>query len=156
MSKNIHELAKFRSRNIGIIVQNFALISSENIFNNIALPLRYMKFSKERIQKEVKEMAECLEIEDKLTSYPDELSGGQCQKVAIARAVIKKPKLLLADEPTGSLDYESKGMILHILKELNKQSISIIMVTHDLEIANQANSIYTLEKGVFIQNRSVN
>lgn len=150
ITSNIHKLTKFRAQNIGIIVQNFALINNMNIYNNIALPLVYMKYNKDEIKHGVREIAASLEIEDKLINYPNELSGGECQKVAIARAVIKRPKILLADEPTGSLDYESKKIILNILKNLNKQSISIIMVTHDLEVANQSNMIYTLENGVFL------
>lgn len=150
ISNKINQLSKFRAKNIGIIVQNFALINNINIFNNIALPLMYMNYDKLKIKQEVNEMAKSLDIEDKLYSYPNELSGGECQKVAIARAIIKKSKILLADEPTGALDFESKKIILDILNDLNKQSVSIIIVTHDLDVANQSNKIVTLDKGVFI------
>lgn len=150
LPNDIHSLSKFRVDNIGIIVQNFALINSIKVYDNIALPLKYQKYSKERIKNEVIEISKVIGIEDKLNSYPNKLSGGECQRVAIARAVVKKSKIILADEPTGSLDDENRDIILSILKDLNKNGVSIIIVTHDLEIAKQTHKKYTMENGMFV------
>lgn len=144
---NVNDLSLFRKENIGLVVQNFALINDMTIYNNIALPLIYDDFEKDIINLEVQKVAKQLLIEDKLKQYPTELSGGECQRVAIARAMIKKPKLLLADEPTGSLDAENKEIVLNLLKELQKMSTTVILATHDSSIYNKADRVVVLEKG---------
>ncbi|QAT43338.1 ABC transporter ATP-binding protein [Aminipila luticellarii] len=127
-------LAEFRRKNIGMIVQNFALIEEWNVFENIALPLKYRKVPKREIEKQVQEIAGKLGIQELLRKYPQTLSGGENQRVAIARAVIVKPSILIADEPTASLDSENKMNVFEILENLNEEGISIILATHDKEI----------------------
>ena len=107
-------LTKMRKDHIGFVVQYFALIEDMNVFENVALPLRYQKLHRREIRSRVTETLKLLEIEDKIKSYPDELSGGQ-QQVAIARAIVKNPQLLLADEPTGALDEATGESVMEVL-----------------------------------------
>lgn len=143
-------LVKFRRENISFIVQDFALINNMTIFDNIALPLEYKKFSKKEIKKRVFEVLEQLEIKEKAYKYPNEVSGGQAQRVAIARAIIKNPELILADEPTGALDQKSGQKVIEILKKLNEYGKTIVIVTHDLKIAENCKSIVRIEDGKVI------
>lgn len=128
-------MAEFRSNNMGFILQHFALIKNRHIFYNIALPLKYKNIEKKEIKKRVLEVADTLGISDKLKMYPYMLSGGESQRVAIARAVISNPNVILADEPTNSLDDNNKYEVLDILKNLNKKGITIIIATHDDTVA---------------------
>lgn len=145
---NMERLAKFRNQNIGFVVQHFALIPDMRVFHNIALPLQYGKQSRTNIRKRVNDLCEQMEITEKMQAYPNQLSGGQCQRVAIARALACNPSLLLADEPTGSLDEETGQKILNIFKTLNKEEgITIIVVTHDAVIAGMCDRIMTLKDG---------
>lgn len=128
-------MAKFRSDNVGFILQHFALIKNRNIFYNIALPLKYKDIEKKEIKEKVLAVADTLGISSKLEMYPHMLSGGECQRVAIARAVISNPNVILADEPTNSLDNDNKYEVLDILKELNQKGITIIIATHDDTVA---------------------
>lgn len=141
-------LAEFRRQNIGFIVQHFALIDDMTIFDNVALPLRYNRLSSTKIKEVVKEILEKMEISDKMNLYPPQLSGGQCQRVAIARALACNPVVLLADEPTGALDEKTSLHILEIFKKLNEQGITIIIATHDKDIANSCKKIVQLNDGM--------
>lgn len=129
------QLADFRTQKIGFVVQHFALIQDMTVFQNIALPLRYRGYSRKKIEERVYELLDQFELGGKENTIPPELSGGQCQRTAIARAVAGHPELLLADEPTGALDEETGGKILRIFQELNQGGMTIIIVTHDGEIA---------------------
>ncbi len=129
------QLADFRNQQIGFVVQHFALIQDMTVFQNIALPLRYRGYSRKKIEERVYELLDQFELGEKENTIPPELSGGQCQRTAIARAVAGHPELLLADEPTGALDEETGGKILRIFQELNQNGMTIIIVTHDGEIA---------------------
>jgi len=135
LSGNESEMAKFRSDNIGFILQHFALIKNRSIFYNIALPLKYKDMDKKEIRERVFTIADSLGISHKLEMYPPMLSGGECQRAAIARAVVSNPKVILADEPTNSLDDDNKYEVLDILKGLNKKGITIIIATHDDTVA---------------------
>lgn len=129
------QLADFRNQKIGFVVQHFALIQDMTVFQNIALPLRYRGYSRKKIEERVYELLDQFELGEKENTIPPELSGGQCQRTAIARAVAGHPELLLADEPTGALDEETGGKILRIFQKLNQGGMTIIIVTHDGEIA---------------------
>lgn len=129
------QLADFRTQKIGFVVQHFALIQDMTVFQNIALPLRYRGYSRKKIEERVYELLDQFELGGKENTIPPELSGGQCQRTAIARAVAGHPELLLADEPTGALDEETGGKILRIFQKLNQNGMTIIIVTHDGEIA---------------------
>ena len=117
------------------------------MFENIRIPLEYSKFSKKDIISRISFLSERLQIADLLKKKPTQLSGGQCQRVAIARAMATNPKLILADEPTGALDSKNGQIVIDLFKELNEEGITIIIVTHDLNIANQCNRIIELSDG---------
>lgn len=103
LAKNSNELAEFRNENMGFVVQHFALVPDMSIYDNVALPLTYRKMSKSDVKNRVMAVLEELEIYDQKNKYPGELSGGQCQRAAIARAIVTEPRLILADEPTGGV-----------------------------------------------------
>lgn len=144
------KMTDFRRRNIGFIVQHFALIHDYNVFDNIALPLHYERVSRSEIGKRVKDIANRLGISDKLKKYPNELSGGQAQRVAIARAIINTPKVLLADEPTGALDEATGEEIMRLFEELNRSGVTVVIVTHDAKIAERCNRIIHIRDGCTI------
>ena len=137
----------FRRKNIGIVMQHFALVEDMDCFENIALPLRLEKVNKREIYNRVGEVANKLGIADKLKKLPRELSGGEAQRVAIARAIINKPKLILADEPTGALDEENSLKIMEIFKQLNEEGITLIVVTHDPEVAAKCRRTIWIKDG---------
>lgn len=147
LDKGDTEKARFRNENMGFVVQHFALVQDMTIYENVALPLRYRKISKVKIQKQVEEMLERLDISEQKQKYPYQLSGGQKQRAAIARAMVTQPKLILADEPTGALDEENGRHIVELLKELNRSGVTVIMVTHDAELAQQASRIVYMREG---------
>lgn len=142
------EMAQFRNRNIGFILQDLALIKRKDIMYNISLPLIYARMNKEVIRKKVTDISKYLGIYDKLDMYPHMLSGGECQRAAIARAIINNPKVILADEPTSSLDSDMKSEIMSLLTDLNKKGITIIIATHDEYVSNICNRIIRINKGV--------
>lgn len=146
MDKTETETAKFRNQNIGFILQHFALIHDQTAFYNISLPLKYKKIGKNEIKEKVQAVADSLGISDKLGMFPHMLSGGECQRIAIARAIISNPKVILADEPTGSLDYENKNEVLRILDRLNQNGTTILLSTHDPSVAE------VCKRKVMIQN----
>lgn len=133
--KNQDQMARFRHNKIGFIVQNFALINHKTVFDNIALPLKYNRISRKEIKAKVMKALNLMGLEDKVRRYPWQLSGGQCQRVAIARALINGPSLLLADEPTGALDSQTEEEVMNILLDFNRQGKTMIIVTHDHNIA---------------------
>lgn len=148
---NDGEAAKFRNKNIGFVVQHFALIQEKTVYDNIALPLIYQKIKKSEINKRIDYILDKLSISEKKYAYPSQLSGGQCQRVAIARALVTKPTLILADEPTGALDEENGKKIIRLLKQINEQGTTVIMVTHDLELAKQGTKIIKMRDALFLQ-----
>ena len=143
MSAN--ELSANRLNNIGFIFQNNPMIESKNVFDNIALPLKYLGIEKKIIDQKVQAVSQSLAIEDLLLENPFYLSGREKQRVGIARALITEPKLILADEPTGSLDAETESMVLNIFQRIELTRTSFIMVTHDFSVANICDEIYTLQ-----------
>ena len=142
-------LARFRRENLGFIFQDFNLLDTLTISENIARALTINHTPVEQIEKKVKEMAGSLNITDILNIYPYQVSGGQKQRCACARAIINKPKLILADEPTGALDSHSSQMLLSTMQSINEQlGATILMVTHDAFSASYANRILFLRDGV--------
>ncbi|MDB7101781.1 MULTISPECIES: ABC transporter ATP-binding protein [Enterococcus] len=149
MSAN--EMSANRLNNIGFIFQNNPMIESKNVFDNIALPLKYLGIEKKIINQKVRVISKSLAVDDILLENPIYLSGGEKQRVGIARALITEPKLILADEPTGSLDTETEAMVLNIFQKIELTRTSFIMVTHDVSVANICDEIYTLQdKKLFI------
>ena len=141
------ELTSFRRENVGIILQAQALIDEKTVFDNVALPLMYEKLPNAQIHKRVSTLLSKLGILEKANQYPRQLSGGQAQRVAIARALINDPALILADEPTGSLDEETEKEILDIFEEINKEGKTFILVTHDKTFANRCARTIFLKDG---------
>ena len=144
---SVSRLADFRSKDIGFVVQHFALIKDMTVSQNIALPLKYRRYPRPKIESRVLKLIKEFDLKEKEDKFPPELSGGQCQRVAIARAIAGKPTLLLADEPTGALDEETGYKIMDIIKGLNDNGTTIIMVTHDPSIAQYAKSKVLMKDG---------
>lgn len=139
--------AGYRKSTIGYIPQNLYLLEDRNVFNNIALPLQYLKLSKAQIKSSVNSLAYELGIQSLLNKNINTLSGGEKQRAAICRAIIKKPTILLADEPTGSLDDENEEIIMDIFRRLQKQGTTIIIATHDDAVSDKCDITYKLSKG---------
>ena len=142
-----NELAQIRSRKIGFVFQSFNLIAKLSAEENVELPLIYQKVRKGERSRRVKEALERVGLENRAKHLPTELSGGQQQRVAIARALVTKPSLILADEPTGNLDSHTSSEILGIFKELHEQGNTIVLITHDNDIARQAKRIVHILDG---------
>lgn len=142
-------LARFRRENLGFVFQDFNLLDTLTVSENIALALTINNVPVEQIDGKVREMAGSLNITDILDKYPYQVSGGQKQRCACARAIINRPKLILADEPTGALDSHSSQMLLSTMQSINEQlGATILMVTHDAFSASYANRILFLRDGV--------
>ncbi len=142
-------LAAVRNRKIGFVFQQFNLLPRQTALENVALPLVYLGgVPGEERQARAQEMLELVGLGDRMHHRPKELSGGQQQRVAIARALITRPALLLADEPTGNLDSHSSAEIMTLLDELNTQGITIVLVTHEAEIAAHAARVLTVRDGL--------
>ena len=143
------ELARFRRENLGFVFQDFNLLDTLTVSENIALALTINNEPAEQIDGKVQEIAKMLGITDILEKYPYQVSGGQMQRCACARAIINQPKLILADEPTGALDSHSSQMLLSTMQSINEQlGATILMVTHDAFAASHANRILFLRDGV--------
>ena len=145
-SYDYKKMASYRRKQVSIIYQFYNLLPVLNVVDNIILPL---KLDNRKVnQQYLDELLQLLQLNDKKDAYPSELSGGQQQRVAIARSLITRPKLLLADEPTGNLDNDNSKIVVDYLKKIHHQNdITIIMVTHDLELAKNCDRIYVLEQG---------
>jgi putative ABC transport system ATP-binding protein len=142
-----------RKGNIGFIFQSFNLIDELTVFENVELPLIYLNIRASERKRMVEETLERLKIGHRRKHYPQQLSGGQQQRVAIARAVIAKPKLILADEPTGNLDSKHGLEVMNLLRELNQQGTTIIMVTHNKRDAEFAHRIVNLFDGQILMEK---
>ncbi len=141
------ELSLIRGKRIGFIFQSYNLIGQLNVIENIELPMFYQGFSEERSAERARELATTVGLGDRVKHRPSELSGGEQQRVAIARALANDPMVILADEPTGNLDSVSGAGILSILDRLHQQGKTLIVVTHDVEIAARAQRIIHLLDG---------
>ena len=145
------ERAKLRGDFFGFVVQDFALIPSMNVLNNVQLPLDYSSASTKEKRKRVEALLTKLGIEMKIKSYPNQLSGGQKQRVAIARALINNAEVILCDEPTGALDSKNSTIIMDLFKELKKEGKTIIIVTHDKNVANCCDRTITISDGKILE-----
>lgn len=147
------QLAKLRNSFIGFVFQQFHLLAEMDARDNVALPLLYAGVGLKERRERAEEALKMVGLEERIHFKPNQLSGGQCQRVAIARAVVGHPKLLLADEPTGALDTASGEQVMEIFSELNRQGITIVMITHEPSIAACANNIYHIRDGVLTAGR---
>lgn len=149
---NESERSNFRNLNIGFIFQQFNLINTLNIYQNVELPMIYNnKYSKQEKREQIENNLSIVGLLDKMNQKPLQLSGGQQQRVAIARALVNNPEIIFADEPTGSLDSDTGIEIMELLKELNKQGKTIIMVTHDEDLTKYASKVIKLKDGLIME-----
>ena len=148
---NDNQLSDFRNKNIGFIFQFHQLLPELNLEENIILPAMIGNIPKKSYSNKAKELAKLLGIEGILKKYPDSISGGERQRVAVARALINDPTILLADEPTGNLDSKNEQIIMNFFKKLNTEmGLTIILVTHNKDFAKISNKIYTLKDGSWV------
>ena len=140
-------MAKIRNEKIGFVFQSFHLMQRRRAWENVALPLLYGNVRRSERKKRAEEALRQVGLEDRMTFFPNQLSGGQCQRVAIARAICTNPKLLLADEPTGALDSKSGLQIMEIFDSLNRDGVSIVMITHEYSVAKRASRIQYIYDG---------
>ncbi|MFP4697076.1 MAG: cell division ATP-binding protein FtsE [Eubacteriales bacterium] len=142
--KNVHKLR----REMGVVFQDFKLLKNMNVYDNVAFGLNAVEASKRQIRRQVPMVLSLLELSKKTKSFPTELSGGEQQRTAIARAIVNNPSILLADEPTGNLDPRISWEIVKHLNEINKRGTTILVVTHDKEIVNAMQKrVITLSNG---------
>lgn len=148
LSKGDNTLSNLRNQRVGFVFQGFNLVDTLTIEENIELPLLYNGYTPKETKKYVYELLDKLGIKDKGKKLPKQLSGGQQQRAAIARAVINRPDFILADEPTGALDSITSKEIMNILKQLNEEGATVILVTHDPETINYCNRVVHIQDGV--------
>ena len=146
------ELSRIRSREIGFIFQNSQMLKRLDAMKNVELPLIYAGIPKRERRERAEEMLVRVGLQDRLHHQPNQLSGGQQQRVAIARALVTRPSLLLADEPTGALDQSTGRQIMDLFHELNSDGNTIIMITHDVNIAKNARRVVNIIDGVLTEN----
>ncbi|MBE7096720.1 ABC transporter ATP-binding protein [Bacillus cereus] len=145
-----NQVHKTRNEMIGFVFQYFALLKEHTVLDNVALPLTYRKLKQRERENKAKFYLEKVGLKEQMYKTPDELSGGQQQRVAIARALVGEPELILADEPTGNLDRKTGEEIMDLLLQLNEEGRTIIIVTHDIEVANKCNRIIELVDGEIV------
>ena len=145
--------AGLRNEHIGFVLQDFALINGQSVLYNVELPLLYSKEPFKNIKRLALEALEKVGLSDQAAKKANQLSGGQRQRVAIARALVNSPSIVLADEPTGQLDSQTGMQIMEILKGLNQQGITVIVVTHDMKVAEMAQRIIYMKDGQIVKER---
>ncbi|OHX67123.1 ABC transporter ATP-binding protein [Flammeovirga pacifica] len=149
-SLNETERALFRNKNMGFVFQSFHLIPTKSVIKNVELALYYKRIPQKERSKLAIEALQKVGLGDKLNQKPNELSGGQKQRVAIARAIVTNPSILFADEPTGALDSKTSHEIMQLIKEIHQMEKTIVMITHDVEIANFADKIIHIKDGQIV------
>ena len=147
--------AKYRNKFLGFVFQSFNLINYKNAAENVSLPLYYQGVSRKERQQVALEYLDRVGLKDWATHLPSELSGGQKQRVAIARAMASQPKVLLADEPTGALDTKTSYEVMDLIQQINDEGNTILVVTHELDIAQMCKRIVMLKDGVIVEDKKV-
>ena len=142
------ELARIRNKEIGFVFQSFHLLAKNSALNNVMLPLKYAGIEKGAAEQRAKEVLGQVDLSDRINHGPSELSGGQQQRVAIARALVNKPSILFADEPTGNLDSQTGEDVMNLFKNLNDAGQTIILITHEEDIAKQSRRIIHIKDGL--------
>jgi ABC-type lipoprotein export system ATPase subunit len=140
-------LSQFRARHVGFVFQSFNLIADLDVLQNVALPLKYAGISKPEREQRARSMLAMVGMEHRLGHYPGELSGGEEQRAAVARALANQPDLVLADEPTGNLDTSNRDSLLELFAALHKQGQTFVIVTHDPVVAAKASTRYWMQNG---------
>ena len=147
------ELALIRNKEIGFVFQSFHLLAKNSALDNVLLPLKYAGKGKEESLQRATEVLQEVGLEDRMHHGPSELSGGQQQRVAIARALVNKPSIIFADEPTGNLDTKTEADVMNLFKKLNGEGQTIILITHEQEIADQCKRIIKIRDGLIESDR---
>ena len=142
-----NELADLRLEKIGFVFQNFQLLAGQTALENVELPLTYANVPRAERRSRAEEALARVGLSDRMEFLPNQLSGGQKQRVAIARALVNNPEIVLADEPTGALDSKSGSQVLDLFEELNKDGVTVLMITHDANIAGRAERIVEIRDG---------
>ncbi len=148
-------LALIRNREIGFVFQNFHLLARNTALDNVMLPLKYAGIDKSEQEEIAMEVIKSVDLESRAHHQPSELSGGQQQRVAIARALVNRPSILFADEPTGNLDSKTGYDVMNLFTNLHKQGQTIIVITHEIEVANQAERIISIKDGKIFEDQKV-
>ena len=148
-------LALIRNHEIGFVFQNFHLLARNTALDNVTLPLKYAGIDKSEQEEIAMEVIKSVDLESRAHHQPSELSGGQQQRVAIARALVNKPSILFADEPTGNLDSKTGDDVMKLFTNLHKQGQTIILITHEIEVANQAERIISIKDGKIFEDQRV-
>ena len=143
-----NEMADVRLYKLGFVFQNFQLLAGQTALQNVELPLTYAHIPRAKRRELAMEALARVGLEDRVNFMPNQLSGGQKQRVAIARAIVNHPKLLLADEPTGALDSASGKQVMELFKALNSEGVSVLMITHDRDIAKYAQRVVEIRDGI--------
>ena len=148
-------LARIRNKEIGFVFQSFHLLAKNSALDNVLLPMKYAGGDMNEAVIRAKFVLDQVGLSDRINHGPSELSGGQQQRVAIARALVNKPSILFADEPTGNLDSKTGEDVMNLFKDLNNQGQTIILITHEEEVANQANRIITIKDGLIEADKKI-
>jgi putative ABC transport system ATP-binding protein len=143
-----NEMADIRLHKIGFVFQSFHLLPRQSALANVEMPLNYAKVPKKERRERALKALERVGLSDRVDFKPNQLSGGQMQRVAIARAMVNNPKLLLADEPTGALDTKSGEQVMELFQKLNEEGVTVLMITHDPEIAAHAKRVVSIRDGI--------